>query len=301
MTRKPKPKSLGRGLSALLGDIEPVAVPEAEASAETVQEPDGAEAGVSVIPIELIHPNPRQPRRSFGDEDLAELAASIKAQGVIQPVVLRPHPEKTEEYQIVAGERRWRAAQRAQLHALPAVVRPLDDRSVLEIAIIENVQRVDLNALEEARGYAQLIERFGYTQEALARSLGKSRSHVANTLRLVALPEAVQGMLAEGQLSAGHARALLAASDPVSLAERVVGEGLTVRDVERLARGTAPAKPRSTPAPEKDADTRMLEGDLTAAIGMRVSLAPGAEGSGEIRIRYRDFEELDRLCEKLTR
>lgn len=305
MTKRGERKGLGRGLSALLGDIEPVktgAQEAAEAGPAPVA-PAGSRTATPMLPIERIHPNPNQPRREFREEELDELAASIRERGVIQPVVVRSHPEKTEEYQIVAGERRWRAAQRAGLHDLPVVIRELDDRTMLEVAIIENVQRADLNPIEEALGYAQLVERFGYTQEALARIVGKSRSHLANTLRLTGLPETVQAMLRDGRLSAGHARALLTAADPVGLARRAVEQGLTVREVERLARaGDAPAaRPRGQrPAAEKDADTRLLEGDLSAAIGMRVALEHAAGGGGEMRIRYRDLDELDRLCQKLT-
>ncbi|MEO1533062.1 MAG: ParB/RepB/Spo0J family partition protein, partial [Pseudomonadota bacterium] len=246
MTRKPERKGLGRGLSALLGDVD-AATGGAPATATTPGASPGASAdGVGTLPIELIHPNPDQPRRQFTEEELSELANSIQERGVIQPLVVRPHPEKTKEYQIVAGERRWRAAQRAGLHALPVTIRELDDQAVLEIAIVENVQRQDLNPLEEAEGYAQLVERFGYTQEALARVIGKSRSHLANTMRLNAVPEPVKQHLRDGSLSAGHARALLAAADPVALATRVVAQGLSVRQSVRLVKATAKAG-RATP------------------------------------------------------
>ncbi len=217
-------------------------------------------------------------------------------------MVLRPNPEKPGSYQIVAGERRWRAAQLAGLHALPAIVRELDDRQILELAIIENVQRVDLDPVEEAYGYTQLVETFGYTQEELSRIIGKSRSHLANTMRLLALPEAVLSMLRNGALTAGHARALITAADPLGLAQQAVERGLTVRQIEELARkipGPERAKGQRRAA-EKDADTRVLEGDLSAAIGMRVQIEHRSpEGGGEVRIRYRDLDELDRLCRKL--
>ena len=278
-------RPLGRGLSALLGE------PEAGAAGSAPAE----------IPLDLIHPNPEQPRRTFRQAELQELAASIREHGVIQPVILRPAPDTPGAYQIVAGERRWRAAQLAGLHAIPAVIRKIDDRQLLELAIIENVQRVDLDAVEEARGYAQLIETFGYTQEKLASTIGKSRSHVANTMRLMALPEPVLNMLRAGTLTAGHARALITASDPVALAEQAVARGLSVRQVEELARklpadirGRVPRGPS-----EKDADTRALEGDLSAAIGMRVTIEHVAGGGGEMRIRYQDLDALDRLCRKL--
>jgi ParB family transcriptional regulator, chromosome partitioning protein len=292
MTRKPDRRPLGRGLSALLGE------PEAGAGAAE----GGAPGPAAGVPIDLIRPNPGQPRQSFRDADLEDLAASIREHGVIQPVILRPDPEKAGAYQIVAGERRWRAAQQAGLHEVPAIVRELDDRKILELAIIENVQRVDLDPVEEAHGYTQLVETFGYTQEELARIIGKSRSHLANTMRLLALPEPVLNMLRAGTLTAGHARALITAADPVRLAEQAVARGLTVRQIEELARKLPAADRDKAPRrmPEKDADTRVLEGDLSAAIGMRVQiehLTP--EGGGEVRIRYRDLDDLDRLCRKL--
>jgi ParB family chromosome partitioning protein len=300
--KKTDRKGLGRGLSALLGDIEPdeVAVEPSDPSADPAP---AAERGITSAPIEKIHPNPDQPRRDFREEDLAELAASIRERGIIQPVVVRPHPTRSGDYQIVAGERRWRAAQRAQLHRLPVVVREFDDRTVLEVAVIENVQRADLNPVEEAQGYSQLIERFSYTQEELARVVGKSRSHLANILRLLALPPEVLDMLRKAELSSGHARALINAPDPVALAKRTVMQGLTVRQVERAVREAAAGprrtgRTRSAPA-EKDADTRLLEGDLSAAIGMKVAIDHAGDGSGEVRIRYRDLDELDRLCQKL--
>jgi ParB family transcriptional regulator, chromosome partitioning protein len=291
-TRKPERRPLGRGLSALLGDPELLSGGEASPNAAPL-----------TVAIDLIAPNPAQPRQSFRDADLEDLAGSIRTHGVIQPVILRPSPETPGSFQIVAGERRWRAAQLAGLHALPAIVRDLDDRQILELAIIENVQRVDLDPVEEAHGYTQLIEAFGYTQEELSRIIGKSRSHLANTMRLLALPEAVLAMLRNGALTAGHARALITAADPVALAEQTAARGLTVRQVEELARNTPgsdrPKAPRR--APEKDADTRVLEGDLSAAIGMRVQIEHRSpEGGGEVRIRYRDLDELDRLCRKLS-
>ncbi|MEL6576891.1 MAG: ParB/RepB/Spo0J family partition protein, partial [Pseudomonadota bacterium] len=236
MTRKPERKGLGRGLSALLGDVDAATGGAPTTATMPAASPGASADGAGTLPIELIHPNPDQPRRQFTEEELSELANSIQERGVIQPLVVRPHPEKTKEYQIVAGERRWRAAQRAGLHALPVTIRELDDQAVLEIAIVENVQRQDLNPLEEAEGYAQLVERFGYTQEALARVIGKSRSHLANTMRLNAVPEPVKQHLRDGSLSAGHARALLAAADPVALATRVVAQGLSVRQTERLVK-----------------------------------------------------------------
>ncbi|HSF96067.1 MAG TPA: ParB/RepB/Spo0J family partition protein [Thermohalobaculum sp.] len=310
MSRKPERTGLGRGLSALLGDLDPEPV-TARSAAPGSGAPGTAESalpapgrGPASVPIESLRPNPEQPRRDFPERELAELAESIRQRGIIQPVIVRRDPSGSGNYQIVAGERRWRAAQRARLHDIPVVIRDLDDRAVLELAIIENVQRSDLNPIEEAAGYAQLIERFGHTQDEMAGIVGKSRPHVANTLRLLNLPQQIQEMLRAGKLSAGHGRALLGAADPVALAEQAVLRGLTVRQVEDLARRAPPVrrKARGHGGPrQKDADTRVLEGDLSAAIGMAVSIEHGTAGSGEMRIRYRDLDELDRLCQRLAR
>ena len=306
MSRSPERRGLGRGLAALLGEIGgeigEAAVPVAAASAPGADTPAGRSP--TTAPIERLHSSPDQPRRDFPETELNELAESIRQRGIIQPVIVRPAPGRPGDFQIVAGERRWRAAQRAQLHQIPIVVREVDDRTMLELAIIENVQRSDLNPIEEASGYAQLIERFTYTQEEMSEIVGKSRSHVANTLRLLGLPEQVQRMLRSGKLSAGHARALINAADPVALAELAVLKGLTVRQVEELARRVA--VPRRRPRghggrKRKDADTRVLEGDLSAAIGMAVSIEHHpTDGGGDLRIRYRSLDELDRLCRKLT-
>jgi len=300
MAKKSDRKALGRGLSALLGDQ---SVAQAVAPAAPAAQPESAPRALSPeIAIDLIQANPDQPRKTFNDKDLKELAASIREHGVIQPVVVRPAAKGT--YQIVAGERRWRAAQLAGVHALPAVVRELEDREVLELGIIENIQRVDLDPVEEAQGYAQLIETFGYTQEALSNVIGKSRSHLANMMRLLALPEQVLNMMRSGKLSAGHARALITAPDPVRLAEQAVLKGLSVRQVEALARQAPEAKKasaKSQPTDGKDADTKVLEGDLSAAIGMRVIIEhQSPHGGGELRIRYKTLDDLDRLCQKLT-
>ena len=305
MSKSPERRGLGRGLSALLGDIgETVVVePAPQNPADASATPPPRAAAPLALPIERLRSNPDQPRRDFAEADLAELAASIQQRGIIQPVVVRPDPRHSGDYQIVAGERRWRAAQRAQLHEVPVVVRDLDDRTVLEVAIIENVQRTDLNPIEEAQGYSQLIERFSYTQDQMADVVGKSRSHVANTLRLLTLPEQVQGLLRSGKLSAGHARALIGATDPVALAELVVRKGLTVRQTEELARRVVARKrPRAAAKPpQKDADTRILEGDLSAALGMAVSIEHHpSDGGGDLRIRYKSLDELDRLCRRLA-
>jgi ParB family chromosome partitioning protein len=285
-------RGLGRGLSALLGEADP-------ATEDGFTE---AEAGGS-IPIELIGANPRQPRRDFAEDELEELAVSIRERGVLQPILVRPAPGEGGRYQIVAGERRWRAAQRAGLRDIPAVVRELDDLKTLEIGIIENVQRVDLNAIEEAFGYRDLIDQFGRTQEEIAGIVGKSRSHVANAVRLLGLPESVQLELRAGRLTAGHARALAAAPDPAALAEEVLSRGLNVRQAEALARnaqGTKRAAPAIAPARAKDADTRALEEDLGEALGLKVDIDDRG-GAGELRIRYGSLEQLDDLCRRLTR
>lgn len=292
MAKKSERKALGRGLSALLGDQ----------SAEMAGQGPAAPLPSDRIPVDLIDANPQQPRKTFRQADLEELAASLRRHGVVQPVVLRPSPADPGRYQIVAGERRWRAAQLAEVHALPAIVRELDDREILELAIIENIQRVDLDPIEEAQGFRQLVETFGYTQAELSDVIGKSRSHLANTMRLLALPDQVIAMVRDGKLTAGHARALINAADPVALAEQAVLKGLTVRQVEDLAR-RVPEATRTrgrTRNPAKDADTRMLEGDLSAAIKMRVSIRHARDGGGEMTIRYKDLDDLDRLCRKLS-
>jgi ParB family chromosome partitioning protein len=277
-------RGLGRGLSALLGEAG-----------------DGAAApGAREEPIELIHPNPDQPRRHFAETEIDELAASIRERGVLQPILVRP-ATAPGAFQIVAGERRWRAAQKAGLRHMPVVVRELDDMVALENAIIENVQRSDLNAIEEAAGYKSLVDRFGRTQEDVAKTVGKSRSHVANTLRLLNLPESVQIGLREGRLSAGHARALAAAPDPAALARLVVEGGLNVRETEALARraqagGSAPRPGRP---PAKDADTLGLENDLAEVLGLKVEILD-QDGAGEVRIHYLSLEQLDDICRRLT-
>ncbi|HRO13290.1 ParB/RepB/Spo0J family partition protein, partial [Amaricoccus sp.] len=273
-------KGLGRGLSALLADVAPV-----EEAPRAAPE-RGAAKGQSRVPIEQIRANPDQPRRSFDEKELQDLAASIREKGVIQPLILRPHPVEASQYEIVAGERRWRAAQLAGVAEVPAVVRELSDSEVLELAIIENVQRADLNPLEEAQGYRQLMDRFGHTQERLAEALGKSRSHIANLLRLLTLPEPVLELVREGKLTAGHARALVTAGHPEALARRVVEGDLSVRQTEQLARAAAPGTgtPRSSGrSPAKDADTRALEEDLTATLRLKVTVEhkPGQQ-AGEV-------------------
>lgn len=287
-----KKRGLGRGLSALMGDVGEEAMPREGAPP---RRPDLR------VPVESIRPNPDQPRRTFVKESLEELAASVREKGIIQPIIVREKPARSGSYEIVAGERRWRAAQMAQLHEVPVLVRELNDTEVLELSIIENVQRADLNPVEEAQGYRQLMDRFGHTQEKLAEALGKSRSHIANLLRLLGLPEEVLALLRDGSLTAGHARALVVLDNPLPLARRVVAEGLSVREVERLAKAPPPNASRPKPkAPAKDADTRALEGELSVALGMRVSIDQGGDEGGAVTIRYRSLDQLDDLCRILS-
>lgn len=288
-----KSRGLGRGLSALMADVGETPIP-AQSTDET-RRPD------MVVPIENIEPNPDQPRRRFDPEHLEDLANSIREKGVIQPLIVR---EKSGgKYEIVAGERRWRASQKAQLHELPVIVRDFDDTEVLEIAIIENIQRSDLNPVEEAAGYRQLMDRFGHTQDAMSKALGKSRSHIANLLRLLNLPQDIQDLVEEGKLSSGHARALITSDHAQVIAKRIVNEGLSVRATEALVKKYASGdleKPKKA-KPAKDADTKALEGDLTANLGMSVQIDHKAGGeSGQITIKYKDMEQLDELCRILT-
>lgn len=295
MNKNQKNRGLGRGLSALMADVNSDQTVSAGQAAAAPRRPD------LLVPIEQVVPNPDQPRRTFTPDQLEELAQSVKEKGIIQPLIVR---RKGENYEIVAGERRWRAAQMAKLHEIPVLLREYDDTEVLEVAIIENIQRADLNPVEEAAGYRQLMERFGHTQEKLAEALGKSRSYIANLLRLLNLPEDVQEMLRDGKLSAGHARALITSENPSVLAARVVAGGLSVRETEKLANeGKAETKPaKSAPkSADKDADTRALEGDLSAALGMKVGIThqAGTEG-GTLSIRYQNLEQLDELCRVLS-
>lgn len=292
--RPDRKRGLGRGLSALMADV-------AETEAVSAQGPTAAEYH---IPIEQISPNPDQPRKRFEKDDLSDLASSIKEKGVIQPLIVRKSGD--QQYEIVAGERRWRAAQIAQLHSLPVIIREFTDVEVLEVAIIENIQRADLNAIEEAAGYRQLMEKFGHTQEKLAEALGKSRSHIANLMRLLNLPDSVVEMVRIGELSAGHARALIPAKDPVGLAKLIVKGGLSVRATEALVKreaagGEAVKKPKGSVSEEKDADTVALEGDLSATLGMKVFLdhKPGQE-NGRLTVQYKSLDELDALCRILS-
>ncbi|AYF02605.1 ParB/RepB/Spo0J family partition protein [Paracoccus yeei] len=288
MDNKLEKRGLGRGLSALMADVDLI--------------PSEKPAPRQVVPVEQLTPNPDQPRRSFAPEALQELAASLRNRGMLQPLIVRPHPSDRGLYQIVAGERRWRAAQIAQLHEVPVIVRDLNDTEVLEVAIVENIQRSDLNAIEEAASYRQLMDRFGHTQEKLAEALNKSRSHIANLMRLLNLPDQVQAWLREGKLTAGHARALVTASNAVDLARKVIERNLSVRETEELVRRQAEgaaAKSRR-PQSEKDADTRALEGDLSAHLKMKVAIKHAGQDGGQLVISYKDLDQLDRLCQILA-
>jgi ParB family chromosome partitioning protein len=288
-------RGLGRGLSALMADVN--ITPDTGTTS-----PLSAKAPDIIAPIEKLLPNPDQPRRDFTISDLEDLAASIREKGVIQPLIVRPVEGSKGSYQIVAGERRWRAAQMAGLHELPVLVRDFNDTEVIEIAIIENIQRANLNSVEEALGYRQLMDRFGHTQEKLAESLGKSRSHIANLLRILTLPDDVLSLLREGKLTAGHARALVTAEHPSDIARKIASNGLSVRQVEKLAKG---AKPKTNSARktnvEKDADTRALELDLSANIGMKVVVDHNSGSTnGVVSIAYENLDQLDELCRILT-
>jgi ParB family chromosome partitioning protein len=302
MTSTEKNRRLGRGLSALLGESETEGY---SPPAEGGEAPRTARDGVRMIPIELVRPNPDQPRKSITESELDALAESVAEKGIVQPILVRPVKGDGEIYEIVAGERRWRAAQRARLHEVPALVRELTDRETLEIGIVENVQRADLNPVEEAHAYRQLIDRFGHTQDDVARAVSKSRSHVANMVRLLALPEGVLTYLAKGEISTGHARAIASAPDPEALAHLIVTRGLSVREAEKLARdahsGTAPETEASPDRQEadKDADTRALEADITARLGLSVDIRHGNKG-GEIRVQYKTLEQLDDVCRRLS-
>lgn len=286
-------RGLGRGLSALMGEtaLEQPIAPGADRP-----------AGVQLIQVALISANPDQPRRHFDEEKLAELAASIAARGLIQPILLRPRPGG-HGYQIIAGERRWRAAQRAQIHELPAIIRELSDAETLELAIVENVQRHDLNAIEEAVAYQKLIDDFGHTQDAVGKLVGKSRSHIANLLRLLALPDEVRAMVADGRLDMGHARALINAPDPAMLAQEVIARGLSVRETEKLAKGSKPATakaPRAAGGGDvSNADIAALERQIGDILGLKVTIAHDDQG-GTIAVAYSTLDQLDLVCQRLS-
>lgn len=278
-------KGLGRGLSALLGD-----------TVEAGPAPAPRPKPTGTLPIEFLRPSRLQPRRDFSPESLEELSSSIREMGIVQPIVVRPTGE-ANAYEIVAGERRWRAAQRAQLHEVPVIVRDLTDRETLEIAIVENVQRKDLNAVEEAEAYKRLIDEFGYSQETVADVVGKSRSHVANTLRLLGLPSRVRDWIREGKLTAGHARAALRAADPERFAERIIEGEMSVREAEAAAPPKAPHVSRTAKA--KDPNTAALERSLSESLGFTVTVHD-RNGRGRIEIAYQSLDQLQALCERLT-
>jgi len=288
MAEEPTRSRLGRGLAALIGEVGDAAIPAERAR------------GQRRVPTEFLRPNPRNPRRTFNETELEDLANSVREKGIIQPILVRSIPGMDDVFEIIAGERRWRAAQRASLHEVPVILIEAGDKEALEIAIIENVQRADLNALEEALGYEQLIADYGYSQNDLARIIGKSRSHIANTLRLSRLPDSVKTLLASGELSAGHARALLSVQDPEALARRVVERGMTVRDVEKMAQEDEAKEktPKSAARREKDPDTRALEKAIEDVLGLSVSITHGSRG-GELKIKYRTLEQLDAVCRRL--
>ncbi len=287
-SQAPQKRRLGRGLAALLGD-EPVI-------AEKIQEVVVAETGSALrtVSIDQISPNPQNPRKTFKADELESLAASLKGKGLLQPLVVRPQSDGT--YELVAGERRWRAAQIAQLHQVPVIVREMDDRESLEIALIENIQRSDLNALEEALGYKQLLEAYGYTQQQLAEGVGKSRSHITNTVRLLTLPKDVQSKINDGTLTAGHARTLVASEKPSDLADQIIKLGLSVREAEDLARSQPESHARTKP--RKDNDTRAIEKELNELLGLSVDIAHKGEG-GKVTISYKDLDQLDLVITRL--
>lgn len=290
MNDDPSRRRLGRGLAALIGEIDRPEEPERSITAD------------KRVPIELIARNPRNPRRNFSEVELADLAQSIREHGIVQPIVVRPTSE-AGHFQIIAGERRWRAAQQAGLTDVPIIVREVDDKVALELAIVENVQRADLNAIEEAQGYQQLIDDHNYSQADLGQVIGKSRSHVANTLRLLKLPEVIRDMLVDGTLSAGHARTLVTAENPAGLAKQIVDGGLSVRQAEALAqKGAAgePSKEAPSARAEKDADTLALEKQISDTIGLKVTIKH-REAGGEVKIGYKTLDQLDELCRRLSR
>jgi len=280
-----KPKQLGRGLAALLGtpEIDPAVVDQNYAA--------------KPVPIEFLHPGKYQPRRIIDDAHIDELANSIRDKGIIQPIIVRRHPDGSKAYEIIAGERRWRAAQVAQLHEVPIVVKDFDDMQTLEVALIENLQRQDLSPLEEAEGYQRLMDEFGHTQDVLAKGIAKSRSHVANMVRLLTLPDDVKTMIDAGQLSAGHARALIGAPELSDLARHIVAAGLNVRETEKLVKKGVPKKPTSA-AKIKDSDTIALERDLTNRLGLDVSITSTGQ-SGSLTLKYKSLDQLDEVLHRL--
>ena len=289
MMSQPSKRRLGRGLAALIGE-EPKEEAVAEAGTKSLR----------LVPIEFLHANPNNPRKTFKEEELEDLSRSIREKGLLQPIIVRTKGEATR-FEIVAGERRWRAAQRAGVHEVPVIVRELSDGEALEVALIENIQRADLNALEEARGYQQLMDQFAYTQQQLADSLGKSRSHIANTLRLQSLPAEIKSYIEEGRLTAGHARSLIAAENPAKLAQEIIELGLSVRDAEKLTRtnGGQPAGRSRENGGRADPSTRALEQSLSDATGLKVEIDDKGKLGGRVVIHYKTLEQLDEVCLRL--
>jgi ParB family chromosome partitioning protein len=280
---------LGRGLAALIGDV-----------GEDEQVSQSSKQGQKRVPIEFLRANLKNPRKSFAEEDLQDLANSVREKGVLQPILVRAVQGANNVFEIIAGERRWRAAQLAKVHDVPVVVLQLDDREALEVAIVENVQRSDLNAMEEAAGYQQLISSYNHTQDALAKIIGKSRSHIANTLRLLKLPDDVKTAVIDGRLTAGHARAIMGMDDPAGAMKRIIDGGLSVRDAEALGQAGSAAKAKSGKAPRKDEDTTVLEKILSDALGLTVDVAHKGPG-GQVIIRYSSLEQLDEIARRLKR
>ena len=297
-----KKKGLGRGLSALLGDHAASAIQAVTSATAAGPEGQAAIKGLRTMPVGQLQPGKFQPRRSFDEDRINDLVESVREKGILQPLLVRPLPGQPDRYEIIAGERRWRAAQGAKLHEVPVIVRDLSDREALEVALVENLQRQDLSPLEEADGYRRLMDDFSHTQEELAKAVGKSRSHVANMIRLLALPDPVKTMLEQGELTAGHARALLTAADPLRLARDVVGRALNVRQTEKLVNDEGKAKPTSGGRPAnagKDPDIAALERDLTASLGCRVTIRSLGKG-GELTIAYGSLEQLDDVLARLV-
>jgi len=298
-----KKKGLGRGLSALLGDHAASAIQAVTSAAAAGPEGAAAIKGLRLMPVGQLQPGKFQPRRSFDEDRINDLVDSVREKGILQPLLVRPLPGQPGRFEIIAGERRWRAAQGAKLHEVPVIVRELSDREALEVALVENLQRQDLTPLEEADGYRRLMEDFSHTQEELAKAVGKSRSHVANMIRLLALPDPVKTMLEKGELTAGHARALLTAADPLRLARDVVGRALNVRQTEKLVNDEGKARPTSGGRPAnagRDPDIAALERDLTAGLGCRVTIRSLGKG-GELTIAYGSLEQLDDVLARLAR
>ena len=291
MSANPQKNRLGRGIASLIGDVAP-----SEAT------PLPAEGEHRVVPIEQVRPSHLNPRKDFVDEDLDDLANSIRTKGLVQPLIVRPSNGLEGGFEIVAGERRWRASQKAELSEIPVVVRDLTDRQLLEIAIIENVQRADLNAVEEALGYQELVDRFSYTQDELSSVIGKSRSHVANMLRLLKLPEDIQAYVRNGDISAGHARCLVGVENAADFVKEIISKGLSVRDVEALVQtGLQGSAGKAKKGREKDADTKAFEKELTDSLGLKVQVKLGSGENGELRIRYTNFEQLDEIRNRLLK